>query len=79
MGRETKCFVSVASNMEVVCNHVGVLCTTLKLELVLFYVSITSLSTRLSNWGNYLLTLHIYVQCVLWKPLWVITLLTVIG
>ena len=79
MGRETKCFVSVASNMEVVCNHVGVLCTTLKLELVPFYVSITSLSIGLSNWGNDLLTLHIYVQCVLWKPLWVITLLTVIG
>ena len=49
VGRETKCFVSAASNMEVVCNHVGVLCTTLKLELVPFYVSITSLSTGLSN------------------------------
>ena len=32
-------------------NHVGVLCITLKLELVAFYISITGLS----NCGNYAL------------------------
>ena len=46
-------------------NHVGVLCITLKLELVPFYISITPLSTGLSNWGNYLLTLRVCTMCIM--------------